>query len=752
MRSMFFSIALGLAALAFALPVRAESVEKRIALVIGEASYPARSLAATANDAGLIAQTLQAAGFDVVGARDLDEDALRHAFRDFVEKARTSGPDTVAFVYLAGYGVQLEGENYLVPVDADIGPQSDAPSRSVRISDLLRPLAALPLKLSIAVLDAARAGPFSLSGQPLAGGLALVEPGAKNMLLAFNAAPGTVAPEEKGPYGRYAQALAEMIREGGLPLGDLFDRVRLRVAETTKGAQTPWNSTRIDSPFVFFVRSAQAPAPATPLEQTSSIASRPIRELGARDAYLAALERDTLPAYEEFLAAYPGDPLAKRIRAMVAARREAIIWRRTRNADTSAAYWTYLRRYPRGPHCGDARRRLTAIAASLEPPPSFALVDYYDAPPPPPEEIVFVERPILVFDDPYFDFAPPPLVPVYFLPPPPPEFVVLPPPQVIGEPYVLPVPAFTPVPAWVAPPPYVAPPPNNFFFTNVHNTVIVDRSTNVVTVKDPGGHILSNTPLKAAAAAAGAAAIAAALPPVLAKKAALHPQPGMRPGPAALGQQPAARPAHALPPAAPGPLPGRPAPPSGGALLPPGTGAPPQQGRALPRAMGAPKPSSAGQNNVLGIGALPRGPAPRRLQPPVHGQAQRGEAAFPGGVALPARPGRGAGAAVAGAARRAHPGASGRMPFFPMGRPGFNAPQRANLPPAYRPRPPAVRTAPPFAHLAPPHIPGPAPVFGRRPPAAFHPSPPPQPAMRAAAQPPRPAPGHAPRPHKAWPH
>src|SRR5689334_18169763 len=89
----------------------ASAAEKRIALVVGNATYAAGALATPANDAGLVAQTLQAAGFDVIGARDLDEDALRKALRDFVDKAAASGPDTVAFLYLAGYGLQLEGEN-----------------------------------------------------------------------------------------------------------------------------------------------------------------------------------------------------------------------------------------------------------------------------------------------------------------------------------------------------------------------------------------------------------------------------------------------------------------------------------------------------------------------------------------------------------------------------------------------------------------------------------------------------------------
>src|SRR5260370_38450476 len=94
--------------------------EKRIALVIGNAGYQAGALNTPANDAGLIAQTLQAAGFDVVGARDLDQDSLRRALRDFLDNAVAAAPHTVAVVYLSGHGLELEGENYVVPIAAQI--------------------------------------------------------------------------------------------------------------------------------------------------------------------------------------------------------------------------------------------------------------------------------------------------------------------------------------------------------------------------------------------------------------------------------------------------------------------------------------------------------------------------------------------------------------------------------------------------------------------------------------------------------
>src|SRR5215510_11065405 len=114
--------------------------------------------------------------------------------RDFLDKAQASGPDTVAFIYLAGYGLQLEGDNFFVPIDARIARDTDVAVEAIRISDYTRPLAALGLKQLIVVLDAARANPFARSGQPLAGGLALVEP-VQGVLLACNPTQGTGAPE-----------------------------------------------------------------------------------------------------------------------------------------------------------------------------------------------------------------------------------------------------------------------------------------------------------------------------------------------------------------------------------------------------------------------------------------------------------------------------------------------------------------------------------------------------------------------------
>lgn len=727
--------------------------EKRIALVIGNSNYAKGPIPTAANDAGLIAQTLQAAGFDVVGARDLDGDTLRGSFRDFIQKAEASGPNTVAVIYLAGYGVQLAGENYFIPVDSKIERDADIPIEGLRISDYMRQLAALPLQASVVVLDAARQQPFIENAQ-IASGLALMEPD-KNMLIAFNAAPGTVAPEEEGNYGAYAQALAEMVRAGGLPLPQLFDQVRLRVNETTKGAFVPWDAQKIDTPFVFFDRAPDAP-PLPSAQDEAARAAKPIRDLGAQDAYAAALDRDTLQGYEDFLAAYPDDPMTKRVRAIVAARREAITWRRTYHTDTPDAYWSYLRRYPNGPHAEDARRRLAILSAALEPPQSFAMIDY-DVPPPPPDEVVYVDRPVLMFSDPDFGFAPPPPPPVYYLPPPPPDFIDLPPPLAIAGLFLLPQPVFVPIPVFVRPPRYIAPPPNNIIFANIHNRTVIDNEINRPRAPQfqnrvpggPAGQIFApgqkGPPGGVGQRPVIQAGVGPALPGAVQRRSALINE-GKLPRPASsfinprVGQgqnQGQSQGQNQGQPNVRGNLPGPrrfdrsgPVPAAGTspAAQPPGARPGPVAPQAIPNRNGLPVPGQGGVPNA------PRGPGARQSGPQGQPPELPGRPGRPGTAAPSANP-----AVAPNVTRPGQPAGQGVPPGVPS-RAGNRSPNPALVRPQgqpnARPQPPSERPGRQFQR--PPQAP---PV--QRPPQFQRPAPqirPPQP----AAQPPRPAP-QAPR-------
>ena len=696
----------------------AQQPEKRIALVVGNAAYAKSPLATAANDAGLIAQTLQAAGFDVIGARDLDGDTLRKSFRDFIQKAESSGPDTVAMVYLAGYGLQLAGENYFVPVDSAINRDTDVPIEALRTGDYIRQLASLPLKAGVVVLDAARQQPF-VGGQ-IASGLALVEAD-PHMLIAFNAAPGTVASAEQGPYGIYAQSLAEMIRTGGLPLPEVFNRLRLRVNEASKGAQVPWDSQKVDAAFTFFERAPDAPAQPS-ADQVAAVRGKPIRELGVRDAYAQVLERDTLQGYEDFLGAYPDDPMAKRVRAIAAARREAITWRRTYRADTPNAYWSYLRRYPNGPHAADARRRLAILTAPIEPPPTFDVIDY-DVPPPPP-------------------------APVYYLPPPPEDFVVLePPPPPVGL-FILPQPIFVPIPVYVRPPLYVAPPPNNIIFANIHNTTVINNVINrppAAPVAGPGARPVGAAGLPAGTVAPGRGGAAPGLPPAVAQRATLIQQ-GKAPVPPSAAINPAAR--AGLPGAGQTGVPNARQPVNAPTGLTTTQPLPRTNALPVPGAQGAPPaPSAAVNPNARSApGALPPGSA----APAATGARPAVGATAPTAPIVPPKPGV-SGLAPSTTAVPPKPAAA----VAP--KPQLQPELRRAPPPAVNvtrpPPPPAARVASPSP--PPPRVAAPPPRMAAPPPARMAaPSPPPRmaapppprmaaPPPRMAAPPPRPAPAAA---------
>ena len=211
--------------------------------------------------------------------------------------------------------------------------------------------------------DLRSCAPLALSIAPqIAPGLAALDP-QPGLLVALSQQPGYVIEEQKEGYGAFASALAEMIRVPGLSLNELFARTRLRVQEETKGGQLPWNVSGVASDFTFFT-------PETPVAQPPALAAlrgRPLGQLAVEDAFALAIERDTIDGYEEFLAAFPEGPLARRARAIIAARREAFFWRRTVTRGTPEAYWTYLRHYPRGAHAEEARYRLSLLERALQP-------------------------------------------------------------------------------------------------------------------------------------------------------------------------------------------------------------------------------------------------------------------------------------------------------------------------------------------------------------------------------------------------
>src|SRR3954451_24234538 len=166
--------------------------DQRVALVIGNSNYQAApKLTNPGNDARSMSDLLNSAGFEVTQATDLTRKDMVRVVQDFTAKVAERGPGTVAMIYYAGHGVQVEGENYLLPVDAKISSSYDLDGNSLRLVDLVGTLDAITSRMRIVVLDDCRNNPFpevSDAGR----GLAIVD-APNGSIVGYSTAPGMEA-------------------------------------------------------------------------------------------------------------------------------------------------------------------------------------------------------------------------------------------------------------------------------------------------------------------------------------------------------------------------------------------------------------------------------------------------------------------------------------------------------------------------------------------------------------------------------
>lgn len=240
-RSLLLTLALVLNALVlFALPVRAEG--KRVALVIGNASYS--DVGALANpiiDADAVSKAFESAGFDDVRhVSDLSADIMRRELKDFSARAAEF---EIAVIYYAGHGVEVNDQNYLVPIDAKLLRSTDIDFEAIPLSTI-RSAVAGASKLRIIVLDACRNNPFRLASnngkRAATRGLGNIEPSAGEVI-AYSAKEGTLA--QDGPTNTnspFAAALIKNLNQPGLEIRLLFGKVRDDVLAATANEQEPY--------------------------------------------------------------------------------------------------------------------------------------------------------------------------------------------------------------------------------------------------------------------------------------------------------------------------------------------------------------------------------------------------------------------------------------------------------------------------------------------------------------------------------
>lgn len=331
-----------------AAPTALQGPEQRVALVIGNSNYRnAPQLANPDNDAQSMAQFLNSAGFEVISATDLGQNDMLRVVHDFSAKVSARGPNTVAMVYYAGHGVQLAGENYLVPVDAKVSNQTELVNDSVRLVDVMSTLETIPSRMRIVILDACRNNPFP-SVNDAGRGLAIVD-APNGSIVGYSTAPGAEALDGNGGHSPYTQAFLNVAREPNVPIEQLFKRVRLAVNQTTGGAQTPWESSSLTSDFTFFgdtaVAANRVPVNAPVVQMASNLPSR-----SARQAYDYVLSEGKPEYYQEFIEMYPHDPLCDHIRWLLSNILISQAWHQAVLANTPIGYQAFYNNYGNSPY------------------------------------------------------------------------------------------------------------------------------------------------------------------------------------------------------------------------------------------------------------------------------------------------------------------------------------------------------------------------------------------------------------------
>jgi hypothetical protein len=304
----------------FAGPAQAE---RRVALVIGNSDYRnAAPLANPVNDAQAMAAKLTALGFEVILRKDATKAQMEDAVGIFGEKLTA---DATGLLFYAGHGIQVAGRNYLVPVDAKLASEQRVKLETVDAEVVLDQMAAARTKVSLVILDACRNNPFERRFRSTSGGLAQMN-APEGTLVAYATAPGKVANDGDGRNGLYTGELLKVLGEPGLPVEEVFKRVRVAVSKASNGGQTPWESSSLVGDLYFVPKGTQAmAAPAVPAEP-----SRQAMELA--------------------------------------------FWQTVQNGSDRADFEEYLRKYPKGEFAALAQRKLKGSKSVAKPTETATLV------------------------------------------------------------------------------------------------------------------------------------------------------------------------------------------------------------------------------------------------------------------------------------------------------------------------------------------------------------------------------------------
>lgn len=276
----------------------ADDSERRVALVIGNNDYLyAPDLRNAAHDAEDLAVALHEVGFEVEKVLDADLRGLDAAIDRFISKL---SPGDVALFHYSGHGMQVDGENYLIPVDFKLKDPASVRYDAYSASKLHDRMAGASSRLNIMMLDACRNNGFATT-RANSGGLAMMN-AAEGSFIAFATGPGSTADDNRdGRNGLFTAHLLETIDEPGLTLDEIFNRVRQQVYEDSGKRQLPWTSSSVIGDFFFRWKTPDA-APVAPVPAPRPSTSEAEMEL----TFWTSIKDGTNPAmFEAYLRKYP---------------------------------------------------------------------------------------------------------------------------------------------------------------------------------------------------------------------------------------------------------------------------------------------------------------------------------------------------------------------------------------------------------------------------------------------------------------
>ena len=295
--------------------------DKRVALVIGNSTYEnAPQLSNPSKDAGAISDMLRNAKFDVVETvRDANNLDMRRALREFSDKAQNSD---MAVVYFAGHGIEVDGQNYLIPTDAVLQRDRDVYDETISLERVLQTVESAT-QLRLVILDACRDNPFGRKMKrvstlrSLGRGLIGVEPVSPNTLIAYAAKGGSTAEDGDGANSPYATALLKHLTTPGLDLRQAFGLVRDDVMKATANKQEPFTYGSLGGATVSLVQMASLST--NPPETSAAVApSAPDPTAELRQDYEYAERVGTKQGWQSFLKTHPTGFYADLARAQLA--------------------------------------------------------------------------------------------------------------------------------------------------------------------------------------------------------------------------------------------------------------------------------------------------------------------------------------------------------------------------------------------------------------------------------------------------